>query len=259
MNTKSRSFRNHGTGASPHCEHGCCDALDQPLEDHPEHRLLWCRGTEAFREACFSQEHIEHLRTLPLCTTRCAIWLVPPCCCGLEVPYRRAWGLWPTEKPITDLLEMQQLGLVMRDSRIEFWYDSWEFGDHPLLKVHSAQILLPGNLGSLTAIARHSAYGRADWEIETFLISGIIAAIWRMDVSIWGISSSREKLVFELQSKRGSNAYLSELVLQQLVRIQVQDRRDTNQPAAHRHLDIDSGPTRIRFRSWRCNGRLLRG
>ena len=261
VNTKSRSFRHHGSGSSPHCEHGCCDALDQPLDDHPEHRLLWCRGTEDLREACFSQEHIEYLRTLPLCTTRCAIWLVPPCCRGLEIPCRRAWGLWPTEKLITDLLDIQQPGFAMREAKIEFWYDSRDFGDHPLLKVHSAQILLPGNLGSLAATAQHSAYGRADWEIEAFMLSGIIAAIWRVDVAIWGLSSSREKLVSELQSKRISNAYLSELVLQQLVRIQVQDRRATNQPAAHGHLDDGFRPDphqiQILERQWEIAERLV--
>ena len=215
VNTKSRCFRHFGSGGSPLCEHQCCDENEVGLEDHPEHRLLFCKGTQNLRVRHFGEQHLAHLRAQPLCTTRCAIWTLPADAMDLLIPHERAWGLWPTEAFIQTLLAIgRPHGYLSKKPQVRFRYVKTELGAHPILKTHSATVSFSDLHMAFSASAQTQEYRKSDWECEAFVLAAIVASIWRCPIELLGLSKEKSWYLNGLATRRGANAYLLDTISQ---------------------------------------------
>ena len=243
VNTKSRSFRHFGTGRSPNCEHGCRGEEEVGLQDHPEHRLLYCRGTQRLRSKHFERTHLTHLENQPLCTTRCSIWTLSDQARELAIPHSRAWGLSPTEGLVTRLIDIRgTFETRSAPPRTQFGYTTRDFGAHPLLKVHSAGVCFEGMDIQLSAYVQMHSYSKRDWECEAMSLAALVACLWRCRVTIGGLTTPKERIVADIMMRKRANAYLVDVISQQFHAIDLERGENLAQWRLHDPCDEFSPP-----------------
>ena len=209
LNTLGRAVRHHQYPGPPVCEHGCME------EDRPNHRLLDCEGTEALRrDLVLTRGECEYLRALHRCHSELAFWLQPGECQPYVLQANAAWGLWPTQQWIEQLMNFHFS--VESQPVVQLDIQEVNLGNHPQLHRRRADVCFPG-LGwpMLTARALADAQSNRVWIADTLILAALIRIFSQRRVQVFARVPEDEitKAWASIQDGQSANAYLSHMIM----------------------------------------------
>ena len=208
VNSKDRAVRHHQATGSNLCEHHC------EAPDNWHHRLCRCRGTAELRtQYGLDADALLVLQDPQLCQPQVLWWYHPPPCRPLLWNEQDAWGLWPTQSWLQQLIHAVE---QRRPSRIQadFYYRDREQGRRPQLRRHAAwcAVRLEG-VQLLSARATKDGYHRRSWEQDAVQLLALVATFARSNVFVAGLATPLRELWSDIEAHKAANTYLVDTIL----------------------------------------------
>ena len=162
-------------------------------------------------ELHITEAEVNHLREVHVCHAQVAVWLHPEVCRPHIVRPREAWGLWPTQQWMQQVMETTYgEGASVP---VQFNMEERRWGRHPQLHRRCAVVQFPSlPWPMLTARAKAASQSRMVWMADCVILAALLAIFSRQEVHIFGLPEDPDRIWTFIREKKAANVYLNDMI-----------------------------------------------